>query len=115
MRTTMSPLYQLLHSKQLGVIDEMADDSMRRRKAEVKTLGVGHVIVAVDPAGTVGAYRATITTPAGVADLPFDPDSQAARLLHSVGVTKIPPRETVSRYIPLDVAVELARLAERPA
>jgi len=47
--------------------------------------------------------------------LPFDPGTRAARLLHSVGVTKIPPREAVSRYIPLDVAVELARLAERPA
>lgn len=111
----MPVLYQLVHSGQLGVLDDMAEASAKRRQAETKTLGVGHVLVAVDPAGTLGAYRATITTPAGVADLPFDPDSQAARLLHSVGVTKIPPREAVSRYIPLDVAIELARLAERPA
>lgn len=112
---TMSPLFQLMRTKQLGVLDDMADVSQRRRQAEVKTLGVGYVVVAVDPAGALGAYRATITTPAGIADLPFDPDSPAARLLHSVGVTRITSREAVSRYIPLDVAVELARLAERPA
>lgn len=112
---TMSPLFQLMRTKQLGVLDDLAEVSLGRRQAETRSHGVGHVLVSVDPAGTVGAYRATITTPAGIADLPFDPDSQAARLLHSVGVTKIPPREAVSRYIPLDVAVELARLAERPA
>ena len=112
---TMSPLYQLLRRGRLGVLDDLADSSLQVRQIEGSVRGVGHVLVSVDPAGTAGAYQATITTPAGTAQLSFDADTPACRLLHSVGVTKIPLRKPVSQYIPLDVAIELARLAERPA
>ncbi len=112
---TMSPLFQLMRTKQLGVLDDLAEASLGRRHAETKSHGVGHVLVSVDPAGTLGAYQATITTPAGTAQLFFDPESPAFRLLHSAGVTKIPAKKPVSHYIPLDIAVQLARMAERPA
>jgi len=111
----MPVLYQLVHSGQLGVLDDLAEASLGRRHAETKSHGVGHVLVSVDPAGTLGAYQATITTPAGTAQLFFDPESPAFRLLHSAGVTKIPAKKPVSHYIPLDIAVQLARMAERPA
>lgn len=110
-----SPLSQLLRGHNLSVLDDLAESSANVRQVESKVRGLGHVLVSVDPAGIAGAYRVTITTPAGTAQLSFDPDTPAQRLLHSVGVTKIPAKGPVSRYIPLDVAVELARLAERPA
>lgn len=112
----MPVLYQLVHSGQLGVLDDLVESSAGRRQVEAKSHGVGHVYAwVVEPPTDAGAYTATITTPAGRAQLAFDPDSPAARLLHSVGVTKIPAKKPVSAYIPLGVAVELARLAERPA
>jgi len=64
---TMSPLFQLMRTKQLGVLDDLAEASLGRRHAETRSHGVGHVLVSVDPAGTLGAYQATITTPAGTA------------------------------------------------
>lgn len=112
---TMSPLSQLLRSGQLGTLDDLADSSLQVRRIEGAVRGVGHVSVSVDPSGTLGAYQATITTPAGVAQLAFDPDSPASRLLHSAGVTKVPAKKPVSVYIPLGIAVQLARMAERPA
>ena len=45
----------------------------------------------------------------------FDPDSEASRILHSAGVTKISGKKPVSAYVPADIAVQLARMAERPA
>lgn len=110
----MPVLYQLLRAGELDKLDELAAASLHVRQTESAVRGVGHVLVSVDLAGAQ-AYTAVVTTEAGTATIGFDPESEAARLLHSVGVTKIPPRQAVSRYIPLDVAVELARLAERPA
>jgi len=111
----MSPLFQLMRTKQLGVLDDLAEASLGRRQAETRSHGVGHVLVSVDPAGTLGAYQATITTEAGTAQLWFDPDSEASRILHSAGVTKISGKKSVSAYVPADIAVQLARMAERPA
>ncbi len=112
---SMPPLYQLLRSGQLGALDELATSSLQVRQIEGSVRGVGHVLVSVDPTGQAGAYRATITTPAGTAQLSFDPDTPAQRLLHSAGITKISAKKPVSHYIPLDIAVQLARMAERPA
>ena len=109
-----SPLHQLFKTGQIDKIDEMASASVAIRQIETSARGVGHVLVSVDPASEL-AYTAVITTEAGTATLGFDPDSPAARLLHSVGVTKIPATKPVSAYIPADVAIQLARMAERPA
>jgi hypothetical protein len=111
-----SPLYQLLRSGNLGVLDDLVDASADMRTREAKSHGVGHILAyVVEPPTEAGAYAATITTPAGKTQLTFNPDSPAARLLHSVGVTKIPAKRPVSAYVPLDIAVKLAEMAERPA
>lgn len=100
----------------MGILDDLIDGAMERRRTEAKTHGVGHILAyVVEPPTEAGAYAATITTPAGKAQIAFDPDSPAARLLHSAGVTKIPAKHPVSAYVPLDIAVKLAEMAERPA
>lgn len=110
------PLYQLIRSAKMGILDELVDSSMEVRRTEAKSHGVGHIYAyVVEPPTEAGAYAATITTPAGKTQLAFDPDSPAARLLHSAGVTKIPAKHPVSAYVPLDIAVKLAEMAERPA
>lgn len=112
----MPVLYQLVHSGQLGTLDDLAESSLNVRQAESKARGVGHVLVSVDPAGAMGAFVATVTTPEARATLAFDPDSAPYRLLHEAGVSKIPARGAVSRYIPLDIAVMLVNIADgRPA
>lgn len=114
MRST--PLYQLIKTHQMGILDELIDSAAECRRTEAKSHGVGHILAyVVEPATEAGAYAATITTPAGITQLAFDPDSPAARLLHSAGVTKIPAKHPVSAYVPLDIAVKLAQMAERPA
>ena len=114
MRST--PLYQLIKTHQMGILDELVDSAAECRRTEAKSHGVGHILAyVVEPPTEAGAYAATITTPAGKTQLAFDPDSPAARLLHSAGVTKIPAKKPVSAYVPLDIAIKLAELAERPA
>lgn len=114
MRST--PLYQLIRTHQMGILDELLDSAAECRRTEAKNHGVGHILAyVVEPPTVAGAYAATITTPAGRTQLAFDPDSPAARLLHSAGVTKIPAKHPVSAYVPLDIAIKLAEMAERPA
>ena len=111
-----SPLSQLLRGHNLSVLDDLAESSANVRQVESKVRGLGHVLVSQDPAGAMGAYVATITTPEVRVTLAFDPDSAPYRLLHEAGVSKIPARGAVSRYIPLDIAVMLVNIAdERPA
>ncbi len=111
----MPVLYQLLRAGELDKLDELAAASLRVRQVESAARGRGHVLVSVDPSGQLGAYQATITTEAGTAQLWFDPESEASRILHSAGVTKISGKRPVSAYVPADIAVQLARMAERPA
>ena len=108
----MPVLYQLLRQGQLGTLDDLAESSLNVRQAESKARGIGHVLVSVDPAGAMGAYVATITTPEARVTMAFDPDSAPYRLLQEAGVSKIPPRGAVSRYIPLDIAVMLVNIAD---
>ncbi len=111
----MPVLYQLLRAGELDKLDELAASSLHVRQVESAAHGRGHVLVSVDPSGQLGAYQATITTEAGTTQLWFDPDSEASRILHSAGVTKISGKKPVSAYVPADIAVQLARMAERPA
>ena len=114
MRSSFSPLHQLVRAGELDTLDELAAAGLHARQAESAVRGVGHVLVSVDVAG-VQAYTAVVTTEAGTATIGFDPESEAARLLHSVGVTKICADKPVSKFIPADIAAKLIGLADGTA